>query len=215
LNKEITGNRDFLDEILISAREEAKKILTQAEEKARLRREMALKQEEALIKEGEKQLEEIRIDLEKRANRKIASEKRRRELQLRDRFMNQAMEKARETLVKQTEDESYSKILADWVIEAALGLGVDKIELNGRMVERKIMTPSWLKQCEKTLEETYGHKVTLTVSKESALISAGVVAKEKDGRLVYNNQIDTRLLRKQSDLRKVIYSSLFEDKFDD
>jgi hypothetical protein len=57
LNKEITGNRDFLDEILISAREEAEKYFPRlkkrpdyAERRLLSRRKLSLKRERSSSK---------------------------------------------------------------------------------------------------------------------------------------------------------------------
>jgi vacuolar-type H+-ATPase subunit E/Vma4 len=209
VNTEVTGSMDFLDEILVSAQDEAEKIISQAQSRAQSRKEAAHKQVESLSLEREKQLSAERKRQTKRSDQKISSEKRRRELQLRDRFMTEALAKTKETLIAMTQKPEYNDVLADWVVEAVLGLGVSEVVVNGRVREREIMSQEWLKKQEKTLKETYGHNVTLELSGEPALLQAGVIAGEKEGRLVYNNQVETRILRKQSDLRKVIYEELF------
>lgn len=209
MKREVTGNREFLDQILSAAREEADKLITEAESRAEARRMAARRQAETIEGETGKQLEGERSRRVKLADQRISSEKRRRELQLKDSFMADALEKTREELLAMTASDSYSVILAGWVKEAVLGLGADKVELNGRPREREIMTPSWLRLREEEIKDTYGRQVSLELSPESALIPAGVVARQKEGRLVFNNQIDTRILRKQSELRKVIYQELF------
>ena len=211
MDKEVTGSREFLEEILLNAREEAKDIISGAEAKAESRKKAAAKQEEALLKEAESQLDREKAHREKLADQKISSEIRRRKLQLRDRFMTDALAEAKTKLTAMTETDEYESLLADWVLEAVMGLAVDRVELNGRMRERNIMTSDWLKAQEQRVKESYGRTVGLSLSEEAPLLGAGVVAKEKGGRLVYNNQIETRLLRNQSDLRKVIYEELFEE----
>lgn len=212
MKKEVTGNRDFLNEILITAQNEAEKIINQAENRALSRKEAVRRQVESLSREGEKKLAAERARQVKRSDQKISSEKRRRELKLRDRFMTETLAKTKETLMAMTLEPGYADILADWVVEAVLGLGVTQAVVNGRMREREIMTIDWLKEREKTLKGTYGYDVTLELSKEPALLQAGVIAGEKGGRLVFNNQVETRILRRQSDMRKVIYGELLEDK---
>ena len=210
MKKEVTGSREFLDEILTHAHVEADELVTQAEKRAESRKNSALAQEEALMREAEKQLEEERKRLEKLSDQKISSEIRRKELQLRDRFMTEALDRTREKLLGMTATEEYSAVLADWVLEGVLGLDAKTVELNGRVREREIMTDEWLREQEKRLKNEFGREVEISLSFDAPLIGAGVVAKQKGGRLVYNNQIDTRLLRKQSELRKAIYEELFE-----
>ncbi len=210
MKKEVTGSREFLDEILTHAHTEAEELVSQAEKRAESRKKSALAQEESLMREAEKQLEEERKRLEKLSDQKISSEIRRKELQLRDRFMSEALDYTREKLIGMTATEEYSSVLADWVLEGVLGLDVETVELNGRVREREIMTDEWLREQEKRLKKEFGRDVRISLSSDAPLIGAGVVAKQKGGRLVYNNQIDTRLLRKQSELRKAIYEELFE-----
>ncbi len=211
MNKEISGSREFLDEILLNARREADELISQAEEQATSRREGALSQEATLRKSTESQLEQERLRAEKQADQKIAGEIRRKELLLRDRFMKDALVMAREKLIALTESDEYEPLLADWVLEGALGLDVAEAEVNGRKRERDIMTENWLRKQEERLETDFGRKVKLTLSADPPLLSPGVLIRQKKGRLVYNNQIETRLLRKQSDLRKIIYQELFEE----
>jgi vacuolar-type H+-ATPase subunit E/Vma4 len=211
VNKEVSGSREFLDEILLNARREADELISQAEEQANARREGALFQEASLRKSTESQLERERHRGEKQADQKIAGEIRRKELLLRDRFMKEALGLAREKLIALTETEKYEPFLADWVLEGALGLDVAEAEVNGRKRERGIMTGPWLRKQEERLEADFGRKIKLTLSDDPPLLSAGVQIRQKKGRLMYNNQIETRLLRKQSDIRKLIYQELFEE----
>ena len=210
MKKEVTGSREFLDEILTQAQAEVAELVSRAGKRAESRKKAGLSQKEALMREAEKQLEEERKRLEKLSEQKISSEIRRKELLLRDRFMSDALARTREKLLEITETGEYSDILADWVLEGALGLDTESVELNGRKRERDIMTAEWLMAQEKRLKKDYGRDVELSLSAGPPLLGAGVVAHQKGGRLVYNNQIDTRLLRKQSELRKAIYEELFE-----
>ncbi len=211
MNKEVTGSREFLEEILVKARGEAEDLISRAQAQAEARKKAARSQETSLLKAADDQLEQEKARAEKGADQRISGEIRRKELLLRDRFMKDALVLAREKLLALSGTDEYESILADWVLEGALGLDVPEAEVNGRKREREIMTGPWLRKQEQRLEKEFGRKVKLTLSGEPPLLGAGVLVKQRGGRLVFNNQIETRLLRKQSELRKVIYRELFEE----
>jgi vacuolar-type H+-ATPase subunit E/Vma4 len=54
--------------------------------------------------------------------------------------------------------------------------------------------------------------MTLTLSDTPPLKSQGVVLTAADGRTAFNNQVKTRMLRKQREIRMLIYNALFTDK---
>ena len=56
-----------------------------------------------------------------------------------------------------------------------------------------------------------GRQINLQLSKELPLKSQGVVLTAADGRTAFNNQIRTRMLRKEREIRMTIYDTLFTD----
>ena len=55
-----------------------------------------------------------------------------------------------------------------------------------------------------------GRDVTLELADESPTAGQGIVLRAADGRVQFNNQIATRLLRYQSEIRKIVYGELFD-----
>ena len=60
--------------------------------------------------------------------------------------------------------------------------------------------------------ERTGKPVDLTLSEARPLKSQGVVLTAADGRTAFNNQVRTRMMRKQREIRTLIYNTLFADK---
>ena len=54
-------------------------------------------------------------------------------------------------------------------------------------------------------------QITLALSDAQPLESQGVVLTSADGRIAFNNQVKTRLSRKQRNIRTIIYNGLFTD----
>ena len=65
---------------------------------------------------------------------------------------------------------------------------------------------------EKRIKKILGFGVVLKVSEEQPLHAQGVVLTAQDGRTAFNNQIHTRMLRKQREIRKHIYDNLFTEE---
>jgi len=63
--------------------------------------------------------------------------------------------------------------------------------------------------------EMTGRKVSLMLTDGDPLIPQGVVLKAADGRVEFNNQVATRLLRRQSEIRKTIQDILWKNELSD
>ena len=93
-----------------------------------------------------------------------------------------------------------------------IGLGVEKAEVNATAEEKKIINARLLSNAEKKIGEITGNRVSIVISKAPALSSQGVVLTSVDGRIAFNNQVATRLLRKQRAIRSLIYERLFNEQ---
>ena len=54
--------------------------------------------------------------------------------------------------------------------------------------------------------------MTIQLNEEHALLSQGVVLTANNGRVAYNNQVKTRLLRRQQDIQRLIHDRLFAEE---
>jgi vacuolar-type H+-ATPase subunit E/Vma4 len=66
-----------------------------------------------------------------------------------------------------------------------------------------------LSEIARRIQKQTGRQTSLTLSDARPLQSQGVVLTAADGRTAFNNQVRTRMLRKQREIRMLIYDTLF------
>jgi len=102
----------------------------------------------------------------------------------------------------------YRDILAGWIIEAMIGLGAEKASVNASTEEMRIIDRPLLAKAEERVRELTGRKVRLQKSGSAPLLARGVVLEAEGGRLMFNNQVPTRMLRYRSEIRKLTADAL-------
>jgi vacuolar-type H+-ATPase subunit E/Vma4 len=96
-------------------------------------------------------------------------------------------------------------------VEAAVGLSVDRAVVNASKEELPLVTAELLREAADAVESITGKRMEMTVAENDPLPAQGVVLTAAGGRLAYNNQVPTRFLRSQTVIRKLIYSTLFDE----
>jgi len=209
---EVSGSSQFLDNLLEDVEKQVRHLIEEAEKRAESKSRQTDEQIEKLYAQAEirKKEEQEKADRRHRQNLKVAL--RREELRIRENWNKRLLDQAEEKVLEIRKTDAYSWVLKDWVLEAVLGLSVAEVEINGAPRERELLTPEFLSEQEKELLKKWNLKVKIHLADDKALSLPGIMVKEKQGRLVFNNQLKTRILRKQSELRQRIYHRLFEDK---
>lgn len=202
---------EIIQGIEADAEEEARGIEREAEEYSKQRIALAKAQGEALKKEARERVESQSALIRKNSESKIVMEKRKSALKLRDRVLQETLDLARKRCRDLIDTPRYGEILLDWIVEAALGLSADKAEVNASLKELPLITEELLKKAEGEYHKLTGKKISLSKREGDPLPGQGVVLTAGDGRLAYNNQVSTRFLRHQTEIRKLIYQSLFEE----
>lgn len=187
-----TSSNELFAGILENARKEARQILEQAEKDGESLRktflEKAQKVKEAEQEACEKQLSEI-ARKEEAAIRNME----RRRIMLRAGYLrSRAMELIMQRMADLIGTSDYDRILALWIAEAVIGLGQDKAVVACSHKER--LTDEILDQAKKLVREKTGRDVELSIAPKP-LSSQGVIVYSSDGKVAYNNQVATRLMR--------------------
>jgi vacuolar-type H+-ATPase subunit E/Vma4 len=99
--------------------------------------------------------------------------------------------------------------LAGWITEAAIGLDAESAKVNTSEKERALINDQLLSDIAEKIHTHTGRHAILTLSDSQPLKSQGVVLTAANGRTAFNNQVKTRMLRKQREIRTVIYNALF------
>jgi vacuolar-type H+-ATPase subunit E/Vma4 len=188
-------------------------------------------EEEGIIKEAETQAAEKRKHTEKKiesllndahhkakvqaetAKKKIIStaerEVKRCSMRVQDSIVQDIMNKVEKKLSSMTSDENYRPILVNWITEAAIGLGAESAHINASEKERALITNRILSEIARRIQKQTGKQISLSLSDANPIQSQGVILTAVDGRTAFNNQVRTRMLRKQREIRTLIYNTLF------
>ena len=94
-------------------------------------------------------------------------------------------------------------------MEAAIGLGQPEAAVNASSAELPLLDQGLLAEAERRVQALGGRAVRLSRLEGEPLAGQGVVLVGRGGRLTYNNQVSTRLLRRQTEIRKMIYDGLW------
>jgi vacuolar-type H+-ATPase subunit E/Vma4 len=142
-------------------------------------------------------------------------ESRRTHLKLQEQAVQEVLSRVRRQLAGMIGTQEYREVLLAWIVEGAIGLDVEQATVNASAPERKKIDKRLLQDAQGKIAELTGRKVSLTLADGGPLIPQGVVLKAADGRVEFNNQVATRLLRRQSEIRKMIQDMLWKNESSD
>ena len=190
-------------------RAEEEKTIEDAERRAEEKRRYARKKAESLLKEARGKAETQAAAIQQKAIAAVEREVNRRSLRLRDKVIHRIMERAEKTLGGMIDDPAYRAVLVNWIVEAAVGLNSDSARLNASAGERALIDEAVLAEAQDKAAAQLGKAITLTWAEAEPLESQGVVLTTADGRMAFNNQVKTRMLRKQREIQRLIYDAVF------
>jgi vacuolar-type H+-ATPase subunit E/Vma4 len=127
----------------------------------------------------------------------------------REQAARQVLEQARAKLEAMVGSPEYREVLLGWIVEAAIGLGQPEAAVNASAPELPLLDQGLLAEAERRVQALGGRAVRLSRLEGEPLAGQGVVLVGRGGRLTYNNQVSTRLLRRQTEIRKMIYDGLW------
>lgn len=205
-------DHELIDGITEDVAREVERVLGEAEKSAADRRASAEDQARAVIQQAESRAEEQAERIRNQSSSSLRMERRRKQLRLREQAVQEVLKRVRRRLAEMVGTREYREVLLNWIVEAAIGLGVSQAAVNASTPERKQIDKKLLQDAESKVKELTGRKVSLTLADGDPLIPQGVVLKAADGRVEFNNQLATRVLRRQSEIRKAIQDILWKNE---
>jgi vacuolar-type H+-ATPase subunit E/Vma4 len=200
----------LIEGIAQDAQTEAQRLVDEAQKAAAERRAAAERQAEGILEEARRksaeQAESVRRQIASTAKMEI----KRIALRVREQANRRVVSEARARLEAMVGTPQYREVLLGWIVEAAVGLGLPEASVNASKRELPLLDPDLLAEVERRVEALTGQAVHLTRAEGEPLPGQGVVLLGRGGRLAYNNQVSTRLLRRQTQVRKVIYDGLWK-----
>ena len=191
--------------ILTEAQDEAEQIIAQAKEKADAIRKRAQEQAEA---ERKAILDRAREEAERLRGQAVATAQlKARSLQLahREQLLDRVFQAVKEKLPEVQKRPEYDQIAATLLREALTQLSVDKAEIRADETTQKFLKKGALDEISKELNGQY----TIIGALEEGM---GVVVDAADGKIHYDNTLETRLSRLQGTLRSSVYQILIGEK---
>jgi len=191
------------------ARAEQEKIIKGADIQAAEKRKHSEKKIESLLNDAKEKAKE---QAETAKNKIIAAAERevkRSFMRVQDSIVHDIIDRVEKKISSMTGDENYRPILVNWITEAAIGLGTESAHINTSEEERALIDDHMLSEIARRIQKQTGKQISLTLSDANPLQNQGVVLTATDGRIAFNNQVKTRMLRKQREIRTMIYNTLF------
>jgi V/A-type H+/Na+-transporting ATPase subunit E len=187
--------------ILTEAREEAEHIKAEAKEKAEAIRKRAQEQAE---QERKAILDRAREDAERLRGQAVATAQlKARSLQLtsREQLLDRVFKTVKEKLSDVQKRPDYDQIAALLLREALVQLRVNKAEIRADKTTQNILEKSALGEISKELKGQFTSAGTIEEG-------TGIVVDAADGKLHYDNTLETRLSRLEGTLRSSVYKLL-------
>lgn len=207
-----SGKNALISSIEKDAQAEADSLVAEAEKQVSERRKYVEKQVASLVREAEEKAAKQSEAIKKKVLSGIDIEVKRRTMRAQNDLLNSLIHKVKEevhSLVKKR--QAYRQILQNWIVEAAIGLDSDSAEVNASKDERRYIDKKFLSEAEKRITSFQDRTVRLKLSDKPALQGQGVVLTAEDGQTAFNNQVTTRIRRKQREIQNFIYDTLLNE----
>ena len=191
--------------IMTEARDEADQLKADAKEKADAIRKRAQEQAEA---ERKAILDRAREDAERLRGQAVATAQlkaRSTQLTHREKMLDRVFKAVQEKLPEVRNRPDYDEIATMLLREALTQLGVNKAQVRGDEATLKILKKGVLRDISKELDGEFKDGDVLEEG-------TGIVVDAADGKIHYDNSLETRLRRLQGTLRSSVYQLLSGDK---
>ncbi len=191
---------------------EERQIIEDAHKQADEKVKYNAKKVESIIKDAEKSAIEQAEQVKKKIMSSLRLELQRNSLNIRNEVMKNIQKKVESKFNSMIGNDNYKTILKNWIVEAAIGLDVPSAVINASEKELPLISEQVVAEVSKVVSQKTGKQVSLKLSKEPPLSFQGVVLTSENGHMAFNNQVKTRILRKEREIRMAIYNALFTDK---
>jgi len=203
------GKKALITGIEEDARREAEELISDAKKKAGELERYTEKQVQSILADAQEKARSQSESIRRKVLSEVDVEVRRKSLQLKERLFGEVLALIKEELKRMMQTVQYRELLLDWIVEAAIGLGAEEAAVSTSKNEEPLVDSEMLKQAEKQVKKLTGNTVKLEKSSQSEGERQGVVLTALDGKSAFNNLVATRFLRKQRDVRALIYRELF------
>ncbi len=202
----MSGVENIIDMIIEQVMDEERKIIEEAQkyqsEKLLLAQDKAQQQYQDKIEKAQKEADAI-IE---RFKSGLKLQRKHRLLETKDAILKEAFKRALDETAKLVDAETYPDIVRRLVIDGAVTLGVEDVELVFPKDHRPKLD---LKSIAQEIEKTTGKSIKIKVSDETIRSRGGVIIRASDGTKWVDNTIEARLERYEEKMRDAVSRKLF------
>jgi len=191
--------------ILTEAQDEAEQIMTEARAKADAIRKRAQERAEA---ERKAILDRARGDAERLRGQSVATAQlkaRSQQLSHREQVLDRVFQAVRERLSEVQKRPDYDEIASQLLREALVQLRVNKANVRADKTTEHVLKKGALRELSKELNGEF-------TSADELEEGTGLIVDAADGRLHYDNTLETRLQRLEGTLRAAVYKMLIGEQ---
>lgn len=197
--------------ILADAAAEGARLVAEAEAYAVSSAVRSKDQAETILREAGAKAASQAAALLSDARAKLAIERRQRTLQLQENLARELLGQARTKLAAMVGKAGYRDVLGRWIAEAAMGLAAESATVTASGAEMALIDDTLLREAAALSAAETGTPCALRKASGEPGKAQGVYLAADGGRFAYDNRVDTRFERERAALRKLIYTSLFDE----
>ncbi|MHC4241378.1 MAG: V-type ATP synthase subunit E [Planctomycetota bacterium] len=205
------GKAELISGIESDARIEEQEIIKEAEKRAAEKRKYSEKKIEALLNNAHSEAQRQAEAVKKKILLAVDLELKRHSMSVRSDLIQEIMNRVENKLASMAGDENYRSVLINWIAEAFIGLGAEAAQINASQKERAFIDDQLLSEVKEIIHMQTNQQAQLKLSDAEPLKYQGIVLTAADGRTAFNNQVKTRMLRYQSEIRTLIYNAVLAD----
>lgn len=191
------------------ARKEQEQALAEAEAVAAEKKKYAEQKVASILNDARRKAGAEAEVIKRKALSGVELEVKRRALHVRDTLMKDIMAKVEARCASMIGKPEYRAVLIEWIAEAGVGLQAEAAAVNASEAERKLIDAPLLAEARKKIKARTGQAMMLTLAESEPLTAQGVVLTTTDRRVAFNNQVHTRIARKQRQIQMLIYNAVF------
>lgn len=205
------GKAELISGIESDAHIEEEEIIKEAEKRAAEKKKYSEKKIEALLNDARSEAQRQAEAVKRKMLLAVNLELKRHSMSVRSVLMQDIMNRVENKLASMAGDENYRSVLINWIAEAFVGLAVEAAQINASEKERAFIDDRLLSEVKEKIHIQTNKQAQLKLSDAAPLKYQGVVLTAADGRTAFNNQVKTRMLRNQREIRTLIYNAVLAD----
>lgn len=206
------GSLDTIrNEILKQAKEQSLSILDRAQRISERDLEFAREEAEEIIQQQRAKIQpSIDMDI-KKITASAEMEARKILLQKKEELVSRIFDEARRKLEEMHGSDFYINLIVKSIIDGVSTIG-NELDIEFGEQDKNIFTPEMLSSIESRIKKTLNQNVKLNFKCVGNVISAGIIIKSKDGRVILDNSFSSLIRRLKEELRGKISEILLENK---